>query len=75
MTPASPIEPSDFDALLELLDRATMREVVTMFSTSAPERVTAVRRGIASDDGHAVRISVQVDHPFRSKLITGFAGC
>lgn len=54
MTPASPIEQSDFDALLELMDRATMIEVVTIFSRSAPGRMTVARLGIASGDGHAV---------------------
>ncbi len=54
MTPASPIEQSDFDALLELLDRATMREVVALFVASAPERMHTARVGIAAGDGRAV---------------------
>ena len=54
MTPESPIEQSDFDALLELLDRDTMREVVTMFAISAPERMTVARDGIVSGDARAV---------------------
>lgn len=54
MTPASPIEQSDFDALLELLDRGTMREVVAMFASSAPERMQAARAGIALGDGRVV---------------------
>lgn len=50
MTPAAPIEQSDFDALLELLDRDTMREVVTIFVGSVPERVNVARRSIAGGD-------------------------
>lgn len=54
MTSASPIDASDFDALLDLLDRDTMREVVTIFVASAPERVLVARDGIASADAHVV---------------------
>lgn len=50
MTPAAPIEQSDFDALLELLDRDTMREVVTIFVGSVPGRMGAARHGIAGGD-------------------------
>lgn len=54
MTTASPIEQPDFDALLELLDRDTMREVVTLFALSAPERMTVARAGISTGDSRAV---------------------
>ncbi len=54
MTPANPVEQSDFDALLELLDGDTMREVVTMFAGSAPDRVEAARDGIAAGDAATV---------------------
>jgi HPt (histidine-containing phosphotransfer) domain-containing protein len=54
MTPESPIELADFDALLELLDRGTMREVVTLFAISAPERITVARLGIASGEARVV---------------------
>lgn len=53
MTPAAPIEQPDFDALLELLDRDAMREVVTIFVGSVPERVSIARRGIAAGDSAA----------------------
>ena len=54
MTPESPIALADFEALLELLDRDTMREVVTLFALSAPERLTLARRGIASGEARVV---------------------
>ncbi len=50
MTPATPVEQSDFDALLELLDGETMREVVAMFAGSAPDRLVVARDGIAVRD-------------------------
>lgn len=50
MTPHPFVEESDFDALLELLEANTMREVVTMFALSAPERLVAVRDGVRAND-------------------------
>jgi HPt (histidine-containing phosphotransfer) domain-containing protein len=50
MTSGTPIEQADFDALLELLDRDTMREVIGMFAASAPERLAVAHAGLASGD-------------------------
>lgn len=63
MTQAAPIEPYDFDALLELLDRDTMREVVTIFVGSVPGRMSAARHGIAGGDLPA---AVTAFHTMRS---------
>jgi HPt (histidine-containing phosphotransfer) domain-containing protein len=63
MTQAAPIEPCDFDALLELLDRDTMREVVTIFVGSVPGRMSAARQGIVDGDLPAV---VTAFHTMRS---------
>ena len=54
MTPESPIELADFEALLELLDRDTMREVVTLFAIAAPEHMIVVCRSIASGEARVV---------------------
>jgi len=54
MTDPSPVELAEFDALLELLDRDTMREVVQLFAASAPGRLVAARTGIAAGDSRAV---------------------
>lgn len=53
MTEPSPIAQEDFDALLELLDEATMRDVVHLFVASCPDRLTAAREGIGGGDGIA----------------------
>jgi HPt (histidine-containing phosphotransfer) domain-containing protein len=63
MTHAAPIEPYDFDALLELLDRDTMREVVTIFVGSVPGRISVARQGIAGGDFSA---AVTAFHTMRS---------
>lgn len=63
MTPANPVEQSDFDALLELLDGETMREVVTMFAGSAPDRLVVARAGIAARD---VATAATAFHTMRS---------
>ena len=63
MTPAAPIEQSDFDALLELLEQQSMREVVTIFVGSVPERVNVARHGIADGD---LRAAATAFHTMRS---------
>lgn len=50
MNDSSPVHSSDFEALLELLDEQTMRDVVTLFVASAPTRLTSVRDDLASGD-------------------------
>lgn len=50
MNDPQPVQASDFDALLELLDEQTMREVVALFVASAPTRLASVREGLASGD-------------------------
>jgi len=54
MTNTSPVESLDFDALLELLDRTTMREVVQMFVDSVPTRIATARGGLAASDAAIV---------------------
>lgn len=54
MTESSPVEQADFDALLELLEPQTMRDVVRMFADSAPLRLTAAEQGITIGDASAV---------------------
>ena len=63
MTPESPIEQAEFEALLELLERDTMREVVAMFARSAPERLRLARDGISSGEAPVV---VTAFHTMRS---------
>jgi HPt (histidine-containing phosphotransfer) domain-containing protein len=63
MTPAAPIEPSDFDALLELLERDAMREVVTIFVGSVPGRLSVARLGISGGD---LRAAATAFHTMRS---------
>lgn len=50
MNDSPPVQASDFDALLELLDEQTMREVVALFVASAPTRLASVREGLATGD-------------------------
>src|SRR3989338_7136361 len=45
-----PVQSPDFDALLELLDEQTMREVVAIFVASAPARLASARDGLATGD-------------------------
>lgn len=54
MTHPSPIVQEDFDALSELLDRATMRDVIRLFIDAAPARFDAVAEGTAAGDGAKV---------------------
>jgi HPt (histidine-containing phosphotransfer) domain-containing protein len=63
MPHSSPVEAADFDALLELLDADTMREVVHMFAASAPERLLTAERGLA--DGNAAVVATAF-HTLRS---------
>ncbi len=50
MDDSPPVQSDDFDALLELLDEQTMRDVVAIFTASAPARFTSAREGLASGD-------------------------
>ncbi len=50
MNDSQPVQTRDFDALLELLDEQTMREVVALFVGSAPTRLASAREGLASGD-------------------------
>ena len=50
MNDSPPVQSGDFDALLELLDEQTMREVVSIFVASAPARLASARDGLASGD-------------------------
>lgn len=50
MNDSSPVQADDFDALLELLDEQTMRNVVALFVASTPARLTSAREGLASGD-------------------------
>jgi HPt (histidine-containing phosphotransfer) domain-containing protein len=50
MNDSPPVQPGDFEALLELLDEQTMREVVALFVASAPARLDSARDGLASGD-------------------------
>ena len=58
-----PVSEDDFNALLELLDEDTMREVVTLFLASAPDRLGSARSGVASGDG---RVAASAFHALRS---------
>jgi HPt (histidine-containing phosphotransfer) domain-containing protein len=60
---ASPIDEAEFDALLELLGRASMRDVITMFAASAPARLAAAAAGVAGSDTPAVVLAF---HSLRS---------
>ena len=48
--PDAPVVQADFDALLELLDRDTMREIVAMYVESCPQRIAAMHGGLAMGD-------------------------
>lgn len=50
MNDSSPVQVIDFNALLELLDESTMRDVVALFVASAPSRLTSAREGLATGD-------------------------
>ena len=50
MNDSPPVQLDDFEALLELLDEQTMREVVALFVASAPTRLASAREGLASGD-------------------------
>ena len=50
MNDTPPVQASDFDALLELLDEPTMRDVVGLFVASAPTRLASAREGLATGD-------------------------
>lgn len=49
-----PVVEDDFNALLELLDAPTMREVVALFMASAPDRLVTAQIGLQGGDGAAV---------------------
>lgn len=63
MTPTPPIASADFDALLELLDRDAMREVVQMFVASGPDRFAALTAGFDANDAS---VTAGVFHAMRS---------
>ena len=50
MNDSPPDQSDDFEALLELLDEQTMREVVALFVASAPTRLASARDGLATGD-------------------------
>ncbi|MDP1891123.1 MAG: Hpt domain-containing protein [Gemmatimonadaceae bacterium] len=50
MNDSTPVQAADFDALLELLDEQTMRDVVALFVASAPTRLNSARDGLATGD-------------------------
>ncbi|MHB1312867.1 MAG: Hpt domain-containing protein [Gemmatimonadaceae bacterium] len=52
--PDGPVIQADFDALLELLDRDTMREIIVIFVESCPQRVGIMHAGLAAGDLVAV---------------------
>ncbi len=54
MTLDTPIDQPEFNALLELIDHGTMREVVAIFAASCPERLLAMRDSLAAGDLPAV---------------------
>jgi HPt (histidine-containing phosphotransfer) domain-containing protein len=45
-----PVVADDFNALLELLDRDTMRDVVQLFLGASPGRMETARQAVASGD-------------------------
>ena len=51
MTELPPIDQSDFDALLELLERSTMTDVVRMLVESAPVRIATASQALAAGNG------------------------
>jgi HPt (histidine-containing phosphotransfer) domain-containing protein len=50
MIDASPVVADDFNALLELLDRDTMRDVIQLFLAAAPTRLETARQAVATGD-------------------------
>lgn len=54
MNDSVPVQADDFEALLELLDEQTMREVVALFVASAPTRFASARDGVANGDSARV---------------------
>ncbi|HEY3286726.1 MAG TPA: Hpt domain-containing protein [Gemmatimonadaceae bacterium] len=58
-----PVAAEDFDALLELLDAPTMREVVRLFMASAPERLVTAQLGLQGGD---LAITATAFHAMRS---------
>ena len=48
--PYGPVVQADFDALLELLDRDTMREIIAIYVESCPQRIAAMHGGLATGD-------------------------
>lgn len=52
--PSGPVVQAEFDALLELLDRDTMREIIATFVESCPQRIAAMHGGLAVGDLAAV---------------------
>jgi HPt (histidine-containing phosphotransfer) domain-containing protein len=63
MTQTPPIAIADFDALLELLERDAMRDVVQLFVASGPERFAALTAGFDAGDPAA---TAAVFHAMRS---------
>ncbi|MBI2409374.1 MAG: Hpt domain-containing protein [Gemmatimonadetes bacterium] len=63
MSDASPVVADDFNALLELLDRETMREVVQLFLAAAPTRLETARQAVTS--GNAA-VAATALHTMRS---------
>ncbi len=63
MTDTSPIDQSEFDALLELLDHDSMRDVVRLFASAAPARLATAREALAAGDAAAVAMAF---HTLRS---------
>lgn len=50
MSDTLPVQSDDFDALLELLEEETMRDVIALFVASAPTRLESARAGLESGD-------------------------
>ncbi len=50
MHDSAPVDEADFDALLELLEAQTMREVVGLFVAAAPDRLRAAHEGLGVGD-------------------------
>lgn len=63
MSHESPIIQEDFSALLELIEHDTMRDVVGMLVAAVPQRLEAMRQGLASDD---LSVTATACHTLRS---------
>jgi HPt (histidine-containing phosphotransfer) domain-containing protein len=50
MNDSPPVQLADFDALLELLEEETMRDVVGLFVAAAPTRLASAEDGLATGD-------------------------